>query len=169
MPPIVTFCSCARPCGITSRFSFLVSDQRTGRPSCFAIQQITACSESAPNLAPNAPPTSGVMIRTSSGLRPRMPTRAPLVPCAPWFGIQAVSRPSSPQTAAPDRLSIGAGATRWFWMTSETTTSHPSNRSGLLSLSSPNLTTTFVSASGKSRPRSPLSAWCIVATAGRIP
>ena len=145
-----------------------VSDQRAGRPSCRATQQMTACSASAPNFAPNAPPTSGVMIRTSSGFRPSIPMMAPFVPCAPWLGIQAVSRPSSPQAAAPDRLSIGAGATRWFWMTAETTTSQPSKRSGLLALASPWVQTTLVPASGKSRPRSPLSAWCMVATAGRM-
>ncbi len=35
-------------------------------------------------------------------------------PWAPWFGIQLVSLPSSPQTAAAARDSIGAGATRWL-------------------------------------------------------
>ena len=91
-----------------------------------------------------------------------------MVSCAPWFGIQAFSRPSSPQAAAPDRLSIGAGATRRFWMTAETTTSQPAKRSGLLALGSPKVQTTFVPAAGKTRPRSPLSDWCMVATVGRM-
>ena len=85
-----------------TRFSIRVSDHRVGRPSCFAIQQVTTASGSMPNLAPNPPPTSGVMIRTTSAVTPSAPTSAPLVPWAPWLGIQAVSRPSSPHTAAAD-------------------------------------------------------------------
>ena len=81
----------ARPCVIATRFSFRVSDQRAGRPSCRATQQTTACSGSAPNLAPNAPPTSGVMIRRLAGSIASIAARAPRVPCAPWFGIQAVT------------------------------------------------------------------------------
>ena len=96
-----------------------------------------------------------------------MPTSAPLVPCAPWLGIQAVSRPSSPQTAAAERLSIGAGATRVFWMVSLATTSHPSNRSGLVADASPNVQTTLVPASGNSSPFSPASASFMLTTAGR--
>ena len=53
------------------------------------------------------------------------------MPCAPWFGIHAVSRPSSPQTAAAALVSIGAGATRWLMIVWLTTTSQPSNRSGV--------------------------------------
>ena len=64
-PPIVIVCRWARPCVMAIRFSYLVSVHRTGRPSCLAIQQTMMCSGSAPNLAPNAPPTSGVMTRTS--------------------------------------------------------------------------------------------------------
>ena len=60
---------------------------------------------------------------------PSMAARAARVPCAPWFGIHAVSRPSAPQAAAAARVSIGAGATRWLTMVRETTTSQPSNRS----------------------------------------
>ena len=33
---------------------------------------------------------------------------------SPWFGTQAIRRPSSPHTAAPARTSSGATATRWF-------------------------------------------------------
>ena len=143
-----------------------VSDHRVGRASCPAIQQVIACSASAPNFAPNAPPTSGVMIRTSSGLRPSRPMIAPLVPCAPWLGIQAVSRPSSPQEAAAERDSIGAAATRRFWMISLTTTSHPANRSGSLPAASPNVQTTLVPAAGNSRPFSADSASFMSTTAG---
>jgi len=38
-----------------------------------------------------------------------MPASAAFVACAPWFGIQAVSLPSSSQDAAAARVSIGAG------------------------------------------------------------
>ncbi len=87
---------CARPWVIPIRFSLRVSAQRAGRPSRRATQQTTACSGSAPNLAPNAPPTSGVTIRSAACSMPSMPARAARVPCAPWFGIQAVSLPSGP-------------------------------------------------------------------------
>ncbi len=89
------------------------------------------------------------------------------MPCAPWLGIQAVSRPSSPQTAAAARVSIGAGATRVFWMVSLATTSQPSNRSGFDADASPNVQTTFVPASGNSSPFSPDSASFMLTTAGR--
>ena len=85
---------CARPWVMPIMFSLRVSAQRAGRPSRRATQQTTACSGSAPNLAPNAPPTSGVMTRISAWSIPSMPARAARVPCAPWFGIHAVSRPS---------------------------------------------------------------------------
>jgi hypothetical protein len=90
------------------------------------------------------------------------------VPWAPWFGIQAVSLPSAPHTAAADRDSIGAGATRWLRIVLVTTTSQPSNRSLLAALSSPNLMTSFVPASGNRRPVSPSLAAFMSTTAGRI-
>ena len=126
---MVTFWIWARPWVMPTRFSLRVSAQRAGRPSSRATQQTTPCSGSAPNLAPNAPPTSGVMIRRMASSMPSMPASDERVPCAPWFGIHAVSRPSSPQDAAAARVSIGAGATRWLTIVRETTTSHPSNRS----------------------------------------
>ncbi len=142
---------CARPCVIAIMFSFRVSAHRAGRPSCRAAQQTTACSGSAPNLAPNAPPTSGVMIRTLAGLTASILARASRVPCAPWFGIQAVSRPSSPHVAAAARVSIGAGATRWLMMVRLTTTAQPSNRSARSAAASPNVAVMFVPASGNRR------------------
>ena len=87
------------------------------------------------------------------------------MPCAPWLGIHAVSRPSSPQAAAADRDSIGAGATRWFTIVRLTTTSQPSNSFGSSSVSSPKRPTTFVPASGNSRVLS-ASASSMVTTAG---
>ena len=60
-----------------------------------------------------------------------MPASARWVPCAPWFGIQAVSRPSV-HTAAPARTSSGATATRWLstsWLTT-TSQSAKMSRSG---------------------------------------
>ena len=127
-PPIVTVWTWARPWVIASRFSYRVSVQRAGRPSARATQATAACSGSAPNFAPNAPPTSGVITRIRSRSRPSILASAALVPCAPWFGIHAVSRPSSPQTAAAARVSIGAGATRWLRIVRVTTTSQSSKR-----------------------------------------
>ena len=156
----------ARPWVIPIRFSFRVSAQRAGRPSCRATQQTTACSGSAPNLAPNAPPTSGVMIRRLDGSIASIAARTLRVSWAPWFGIQAVSRPSSPQAAAAARVSIGAGATRWLTMVRLTTTSQPSNRSGWSAAASPKVAVTFVPASGNSRPREPSAASAGSTTAG---
>ena len=141
---------CARPWVMPTRFSLRVSAQRAGRPSRRATQQTTACSGSAPNLAPNAPPTSGVMIRSTAWSMPSMPARAARVPCAPWFGIHAVSLPSAPQSAAAARVSIGAGATRWLTMVRETTTSQLSNRSAASVAASPKVAATLLPAAGKS-------------------
>jgi len=75
------------------------------------------------------------------------------VPCAPWLGIHAVSRPpaslSSPQAAAAARVSIGAGATRWFSIVRVTMVSQPSNRAGSNWSASPKEAATLVCASGK--------------------
>ena len=147
---MVTVWRCARPCVMPSRFSLRLSAQRAGRPSCLAPQQTTACSVSAPNLAPNAPPTSGVTTRTASASTPSRPASAPFVPSAPWFGIHAVSLPASSQDAAAARVSIGAGATRWLTMVRDTTTSQPSNRSAASKDRSPNEAATFVPAAGNS-------------------
>ena len=147
---MVTFWIWARPWVMPTRFSLRVSAQRAGRPSSRATQQTTPCSGSAPNLAPNAPPTSGVMTRRMASSMPSMPASDERVPCAPWFGIHAVSRPSSPQAAAAARVSIGAGATRWLTIVRETTTSHPSNRSAARAEASPMVAATLVPASGNS-------------------
>ena len=106
------------------------------------------------------------MIRTFSGSRPSRPDDRALGALAPWLGIQAVSRPSSPHAAAAERDSIGAAATRRFWMTSLTTTSQPANRSGLLPAASPKVQTTLVPAAGNSSPFSADSASFMSTTAG---
>ena len=165
-PPIVTVWRWARPWVIPTRFSFLVSAQRAGRPSRLATQHTSACSGSAPNLAPNAPPTSRVMTRIASGSIPSMPASALLVPCAPWLGIHAVSRPSASHRAAAARVSIGAGATRWLRMVRETTTSHPSNRSAFSASGSPNVAATLVPAAGKSTAADGPSASAMSTTTG---
>ena len=89
---------------------------------------------------------------------PSMPASDERVPCAPWFGIHAVSRPSSPQDAAAARVSIGAGATRWLTIVRETTTSHPSNRSAARAEASPMVAATLVPAAGNSTGASPSAA-----------
>jgi hypothetical protein len=164
---MVTVWRCARPCVMPIRFSLRVSAQRAGRPSRRATQQTTACSGSAPNLAPNAPPTSGVMIRRPAWSIPSMSARALRVPCAPWFGIHAVSLPSAPQTAAAALVSIGAGATRWLTMVRETTTSQPSNRSAARAALSPKVAATLLPTAGNSRPDSPAAASTAWTTGGR--
>jgi len=163
---MVTVWTWARPCVIPTRFSPRVSVQRAGRPSRRATQHTTACSGSAPNLAPKAPPTSGVMIRMPAWSIPSMPARAARVPCAPWFGIHAVSRPSAPQTAAAARVSIGAGATRWLAIVRETTTSHPSNRSAAMAARSPKEAATLVPAAGNSRGEPSVAASVMSITGG---
>ena len=163
---MVTVWRCARPWVIPTMFSLRVSIQRAGRPSRRATQQTSACSGSAPNLAPNAPPTSGVMTRSPAWSMPSMPAKAVRVPCAPWFGIHAVSLPSGPQTAAAARVSIGAGATRWLTMVRETTTSQPSNRSAARAAASPKVAATFVPAAGNSTVASAVSASAMSMTGG---
>src|ERR1700722_8149795 len=69
-PPILMWCSCARPWVIAIRFSLRVSTQRTGLPVCLAAQATTICSRSTPILAPNPPPTSGATTRIASAGSP---------------------------------------------------------------------------------------------------
>ena len=95
-----------------------------------------------------------------------MAARAARVPCAPWLGIHAVSRPSPPQTAAAARVSMGAGATRWFAIVRLTTASQPSNRLASKLAGSPNVAATLVPASGNSSPSVPPRASAISTTAG---
>ena len=163
---MVTVWRWARPCVIPVRFSLRVSAQRAMRPSRRATQHTTACSGSAPNLAPNAPPTSGVMIRSAASSIPSMAARALRVPCAPWFGIHAVSRPPGSQTAAAARVSIGAGAIRWLRMVRETTTSHPANRSAASAARSPKVAATLLPAAGNSTAAPGASASAISTTGG---
>jgi hypothetical protein len=106
------------------------------------------------------------MIRRLAGSRASIAASAPRVPWAPWFGIQAVSRPSSPHAAAAARVSIGAGATRWLTMARLTTTSHPSNRSAWNAAASPKVAVTFVPASGNRRLGGSSAAAAMSTTAG---
>ena len=97
---------------------------------------------------------------------PSIAARAARVPCAPWFGIHAVSLPSGPQAAAAARVSIGAGATRWLTMVRETTTSQPSNRSAARAAASPKVAATLVPAAGNSTAASAASASAMSTTGG---
>jgi hypothetical protein len=105
------------------------------------------------------------MIRSMASSMPSMPASDERVPWAPWFGIHAVSRPSSPQAAAAARVSIGAGATRWLTIVRETTTSHPSNRSAASVERSPNEAATLVPAAGNST-GAPSSAAVVMSMTG---
>src|SRR6266700_2268330 len=80
-PPILMWCTWARPWVMPIRFSLRVSAQRTGRPVCLAAQAMMICSLSTPIFAPNPPPTSGATTRIASGGSPALQRQAgdPLV------------------------------------------------------------------------------------------
>ena len=161
-PPILMWCSCARPWVIATRFSLRVSTQRTGRPMCLAAHATTIDSRSMPILAPNPPPTSGATTRIASGGSP-MAVRISRAICAFWVDAQTVSLPST-HAAAVDRPSIGRQATRWLTTSPSTMTSQPSKIESSLTSPRP-WTHTFVPAVGKSR-LSPARAASMDATAG---
>ena len=75
-------CSWARPCVIPTRFSLRVSTQRSARPVFLAAQATRIASRSMPTLAPNPPPTSGVMTRIVAGSMPSAPARMNRLICA---------------------------------------------------------------------------------------
>ena len=106
-------CCWARPWVIPTRFSLRVSAQRTARPVRRAAQATTIASRSRPTLAPNPPPTSGVMTRIAAGSRPSAPARMNREICAFCVLTQTVSLPSA-QRAATARPSSGTGASRWL-------------------------------------------------------
>src|SRR5262245_60136982 len=112
--------------------SLRLSVQRTGRarlapasPRRRASQQ-TRISSTASILAPKPPPTSGAITRTCDGSRPSTPDRIIRSWCGVCVQSQAVSRPSSPTSAAADRGSSGHGAILWLTSVPETTASQPS-------------------------------------------
>ena len=86
------------------------------------------------------------------------------MPCAPWVGIHAVSRPSS-HSAAAARVSIGAGATLWLTMVRETTTSQSANRSAFSAAGSPKVAATLLPAAGNST-AAPGSSASVISTTG---
>jgi hypothetical protein len=92
---------------------------------CFAAQATISPSRSTPILAPNPPPTSGAITRIAPGSSPSAPARMNLAICAFCVLTHTVSLPSA-QDAATARPSIGTGATRWFSIVRETTTSQSS-------------------------------------------
>ena len=106
-------------------FSLRDSIQRTACPVCLAAQAMQMASRSTATLAPNPPPTSGVITRTVAGSMPRVPAMAPRASCAFWVLDQIVSR-SPVQAAAIARGSSGTGASRWFTIVRSSTTSQPS-------------------------------------------
>ena len=108
-----------------TRFSLRDSIQRTACPVCLAAQATAMASLSTATLAPNPPPTSGVITRTVAGSSPRVPAMAPRASCAFWVLDQIVSR-SPVQAAAIARGSSGTGASRWFTIVRSSTTSQPS-------------------------------------------
>src|SRR6185369_4633411 len=116
----------SRPCVIPTRFSLRVSTHRSARPVCLAAQATRIASRSIPTLAPKPPPTSGATTRMASGSRPKAPAMINRLIWAFWVLTHTVSLPPVHMAAAA-RPSMGTGATRWFTMSRETTTSQPSN------------------------------------------
>ena len=161
-PPILMWCSWARPCVIAIRFSLRVSTQRTGLPVCLAAQATMICSRSTPILAPNPPPTSGATTRIASGGSP-MAVKISRDSWAFWVDVQTVSFPFL-NTAAVARPSMGRAATRWLTTSPSTMTSHPSKIESSPMGRAPR-TTTLVPASGNSSDSSARAA-AIDGTAG---
>jgi hypothetical protein len=79
-------------------------------------------------LAPNPPPTSGVITRTSSGPTPLLATNSSLIPWACWVEIHWCRR-SLIHTAAEPRTSSGHGATRWLMNRPDAVTSQSAKNS----------------------------------------
>ncbi len=111
LPPMVISWRWARPCVIPTMFSLRVSAQRSARPVRLAAHATATASRSTPTLAPNPPPTSGVITRIAPGSRPSCPARMKREICAFCVLTQKVSLPSA-QRAAAARPSIGTGARR---------------------------------------------------------
>ncbi len=137
VPPIVILCCCARPWVIAEQVLRTgLATSGLGRPSSPATQATTtACSASAPNFAPNAPPTSGVMIRIIFAARRRAgPASAALGALRALVGDpgRRAARPR-PRRRRPSGTPSGPRRPAGCWMASLTTTSHPSNRSGCAS------------------------------------
>jgi hypothetical protein len=148
---MVTVWRWARPWVIPTRFSFRVSVQRAGRPSRRATQHTTACSGSAPNLAPNAPPTSGVMIRIRPGRSRACPASAALGTLRALVGDPRRQPAVRPPGARPRPGSPSGPARPAGWRSSgrppprSRRTGRPSSASG-----SPKVAATLVPAAGNS-------------------
>ena len=91
----------------------------------------TACSGSAPNFAPNAPPTSGVITRSAAASRPSIPCRrSACCPARPgWAARRSAGRPRPRRPRRPGPPAAPT-ATRWLSISWVTTTSQPANASG---------------------------------------
>jgi hypothetical protein len=111
LPPIVAYCTWARPWPITIIDSLRVSRQRSGVPVFLAMTPSSASSGSQLILAPNPPPTSGAITSTWSGSRPLAFAIVAFAPCAACVDNHWTRRPSDQATAEP-RTSSGHGATR---------------------------------------------------------
>ena len=162
LPPILMWCSWARPWVMPTRFSLRVSVQRRARPVFLAAQATMIASRSMPTLAPKPPPTSGTTTRICSGGRPRTPHRIIRHSWAFCELCQTVSLPFS-KAAAVARPSSGMQASRWLTMACSTTTSQASN--GASSAGACLVTGTLLPAAGNSSD-SPVSAASGPTTAG---
>ena len=131
--------------------SLRVSVQRVDRPSSRASHE-TMISSVRPLddtiFAPNPPPTSGAITRTSDGSIPSIPAIASRSWCGVCVLSHTVSLPSS-NCAAVERGSSGHGAMRWLTSVPETVTSQPSKRSSALAAGGCVRAATFVPAPGK--------------------
>ena len=91
-----------------------------------AASMTTACSGARPALAPNAPPTWGVMTRSRSL---SMPSTSAAFPCSVWgiwvptWTVRSWSGSSGSSYATIVSHSIGTTASRWLTNRPRTTTS----------------------------------------------
>ena len=108
-------------------FSLRVSIHSMGRPRRRAAAATTISSGRAPALAPNPPPMSGTITRTSPSSRRSEAAISPRRANGCWDVAQTVSRPASGETTMASG-SRGTGARRWFTKRPLTVTSAP--RSG---------------------------------------
>ena len=72
---------------------------------------------------PKPPPTSPTTTRTASAFRPSAPHTPSRTPVGIWLDSRICSRCAlASNSASTVRGSIGAGATRWLWMSTATRT-----------------------------------------------
>ena len=111
-----------RPC-IVSRFSVRVWRQVTGRPSSRAMRQGSTYSGSSVD-SRRPPPTAGAITCTARARARTAPRSRRASRAAP--AVRRGPRPSPSGSASTARVSSGTTPTRWFVISTSTTTAAPS-------------------------------------------